>query len=200
MRPEAARRPAVRETGPARRPARPRSAPGTVAEVTQLNVAPKPREARTRASGDRGRTHAPDLAAAPQSFQDIVELAGAKRDIKLKSALERGVRLVSFRHGHIEINLADGMPPRIVSDLTQRLSEWTGSRWVVSLSQDEGEKTIFEQAKEREDALMAEARGHPVVEAALNTFPGAEIVSVREAFDPGDMADPVDDGPDEDGY
>ena len=128
----------------------------------------RPKPNRWRPS--RGRARAADLAA-PQSFQDIVELAGAKRDIKLKSALERGVRLVSFRHGHIEINLADGMPPRIVNDLTQRLKEWTGSRWIVSLSQDEGEKTIFEQAKEREAALLAEASRHPVVEAALKTFP-----------------------------
>ena len=165
------------------------------ADVTQLNVAPKPPEAEPVAQ-EVEVERAPDLAA-PQSFQDIVELAGAKRDIKLKSALERGVRLVSFRHGHIEINLADGMPPRIVNDLTQRLKEWTGSRWIVSLSQDEGEKTIFEQAKEREAALLAEASSHPVVEAALKTFPDAKIVSVKEAFDPGDMADPIGDGADE---
>ena len=165
-------------------------------EVAQLNVAPKPPETEP-VPQEVETERKPDLAA-PQSFQDIVELAGAKRDIRLKSALERGVRLVSFRHGHIEINLADGMPPRIVNDLTQRLKEWTGSRWIVSLSQDEGEKTIFEQAKEREAALLAEARSHPVVDAALKTFPGAEILSVKEAFDPGDMVDPIDGGTDED--
>lgn len=119
----------------------------------------------------------------PQSFEEVVALATAHRDIKLKSALERGVRLVGFRPGHLDISLAQGTATALVGELTRKLNEWTGSRWIVSLSQDEGDKTLFEKNKEKQDAALEEAMRDPVVDAALKLFPGAEILSVRDTFE-----------------
>ena len=119
----------------------------------------------------------------PQSFEEVVALATAHRDIRLKSALERGVRLVSFRPGHLDISLAQGTQTSLVGDLTRKLTEWTGSRWIVSLSQDEGDKTLFEKNKEKQDAALEEAMRDPVVGAALKLFPGAEVLSVRDTFE-----------------
>ena len=122
----------------------------------------------------------------PQSFEEVVRLAGARRDIRLKSALERGVRLVSFSPGRIDVSLSEGASSRLVGELSRKLGEWTGTRWIVSFSQDEGDETLFDQNRAREDAAMAEARRDPVVDAALKLFPGAEILSVRDAFEVGD--------------
>ena len=119
----------------------------------------------------------------PQSFEEVVALAAAQRDIKLKSALERGVRLVGFRPGHLDISLAQGTQASLVGDLTRKLAEWTGTRWIVSLSQDEGDKTLFEKTKEKQDAALEEAMRDPVVGAALKIFPDAEILSVRDTFE-----------------
>ena len=135
----------------------------------------------------------------PQTFEDVVALASEHRDIKLKSALERGVRLVSFRPGHLDISLAQGTQTSLVGDLTRKLSEWTGTRWIVSLSQDEGDKTLFEKNKEKQDAALEEAIRDPVVDAALKLFPGAEILSVRDTFEmelPPQTVDDEDDEPD----
>ncbi len=135
----------------------------------------------------------PQAVPMPRNFAEVVALAGEKRDIRLKTNLERSVRPVSFQPGHIEINLVEGHNPRIVNELSARLSEWTGERWVVSLSHEEGEKTIYEEAREREGSLMSQALKDPVVAEVLSTFPGAEIVDVRPPFDNADAIPQMDD-------
>jgi DNA polymerase-3 subunit gamma/tau len=125
----------------------------------------------------------PEPAPRLQAFADVVALAGDRRDIRLKTALERSVRPVRFETGHIEIALVDGANPRIINELSSRLSEWTGERWVVSLSREEGERTVLEEARDEKDALFAQARKDPVVDAVLKKFPGARIAEVHANFD-----------------
>ncbi|HEX7775534.1 MAG TPA: DNA polymerase III subunit gamma/tau, partial [Parvibaculum sp.] len=123
---------------------------------------------------------APAQAMKLARFEDVIALLGEKRDIRLKAALEAGVRLVRFETGRIEIRLLDGAPGTLASELSERLKRWTGDLWVVSLSREEGAPTLREQAQTREDALKSEARADPLVKAALAAFPGAEIVAVRD--------------------
>jgi DNA polymerase-3 subunit gamma/tau len=124
-------------------------------------------------------------AAAPaeptmalESFEDLVALAGAKRDILLKTQLETGVRLVSFQDGRLEIALA-GASPSIIAELGEKLKGWTGRRWVVTLSREGGGPTIAEKRKAEEDQLRSGIDAHPVVRALMQRFPGAKIVEVR---------------------
>ncbi len=113
------------------------------------------------------------------SFEDVAALAGRMRDPRLKRALERDVRLVRFEPGRIELSIEPGGARTVVQDLIRRLSEWTGERWMVVVSNEPGGPTL----KEREDAAArAEARDlhdDPLVRSALARFPGAEIVAVR---------------------
>ena len=45
-----------------------------------------------------------------ERFEDVVALVSAKRDIRLKRALEHDVRLVSFRHGQIDLQFGPDAP------------------------------------------------------------------------------------------
>ncbi len=125
------------------------------------------------------------VEAAPavtlDSFEAVVAYFGKQRDIRLKTFLESGVRLVSFEPGHIEISLLDETPGSIANEVATKLKSFTGQRWVVSLARAGATNapTLREQAQTREEMLKDEARKDPLVQAALNTFPGAEIVSVR---------------------
>jgi DNA polymerase III subunit gamma/tau len=113
------------------------------------------------------------------SFLDIVALATEKRDILLKSALERDVRLVRFEDGRLEIALTGTAAPTLAGDIQKKLSDWTGRRWMVTISREEGEPTIREkQAAEQADRERG-VRAHPAVQAIMARFPGAEIVAVR---------------------
>jgi DNA polymerase-3 subunit gamma/tau len=124
----------------------------------------------------------PEPAAGPalrlRRFEDVVALAGERREIVLKAALERDVRLVRFEEGRIEIALAEGASRTLANDLTRALQAWTGARWVVALSSEPGAATLHEQAEAAARERQEGAASHPLVQAVLTTFPGARIVNV----------------------
>jgi DNA polymerase-3 subunit gamma/tau len=112
-------------------------------------------------------------------FEDVVTLAQVNRDIQLKIALERDVRLVRFEQGSLEFSLAPGASPQLAQTLMRRLQEWTGIRWMVVISREEGAPTIKEQADAKAEQQMTGVRALPLVRKVLEQFPGAEIVSIR---------------------
>jgi DNA polymerase-3 subunit gamma/tau len=113
-------------------------------------------------------------------FEDVVALAAERREIGLKLALERDVRLVRFEEGRIEFNLQEGGQRTIANDLSRALQNWTGQRWVVALSAEAGEPTLRERALEAARERKEGAATHPLVQAVLAKFPGAQIVDVRD--------------------
>jgi len=110
----------------------------------------------------------------------VVAMAGEKREIVLKAALERDVRLVRFEEGSIELSLAEGGSRTIANDLSRALQQWTGQRWMVALSSEEGAPTLRDQALAAERERREGAASHPLVQAVLAKFPGAQIVNVVE--------------------
>jgi DNA polymerase-3 subunit gamma/tau len=129
---------------------------------------------------------APAEATAPRlrRFEDVVAQAGERRAIGLKDALERDVRLVRFEEGQIEFALAEGGSRTLANDLSRALHEWTGRRWVVALSSEAGAPTLRERQKAAERERKSGAAEHPLVQAVLSRFPGAEIVDVRDKAEP----------------
>jgi DNA polymerase-3 subunit gamma/tau len=93
--------------------------------------------------------------------------------------VETGLRLVSYAPGRIEFEPAESAAPELAARLSQRLKLWTGVRWGVSVVSQGGAQTIAEARAERKGDLVAQAREHPLVQAVLAAFPGAEIKDVR---------------------
>ena len=116
---------------------------------------------------------------AVASFAALVALAGEKRDLTIKSALERSVRLVRFEDSRIEIALEENAPKSLVGELSKKLADWTGKRWMVIVSSEPGEPTMYAQEQARKAELKDGVRDDPLVRAVLARFPGAEIVGVR---------------------
>ncbi len=130
---------------------------------------------------------APTASAEPRvrvrAFEDVVTLAAANRDIQLKIALEQDVRLVRFEEQSIEFSLVAGASPQVAQTLQRRLQEWTGVRWMVVVSRENGGRTLKELADERARDKMTGARAIPLVRSVLERFPGAEIVAIRSGED-----------------
>jgi DNA polymerase-3 subunit gamma/tau len=121
----------------------------------------------------------PGEGAVPRSFVEIVELAGERRDAKLKVDLEEHVSLIRFEPGRLEIRLLDGAPRGLANELSEKLGKWTGQRWVVAVSGEHGERPLGELRREREAMALSELKAHPAVRAVLEAFPEAEIKDVR---------------------
>ena len=131
------------------------------------------------ASAPRNAAAAPSVALA--RFEDVVALAGHHRDIQMKLALERDVRLVRFEQGQIEFSVMPGGSPQLAQTLARRLQEWTGSRWMVAVSNAPGAPSLKEQEDAKARLALSGVRAEPLVESVLAAFPGAEIVAVRAA-------------------
>jgi DNA polymerase-3 subunit gamma/tau len=125
---------------------------------------------------DAGAADAPKL----QSFEDVLAFLDAARDIDLKVAVERFVRLVAFAPGRILFEAAPGMPDDLPSRLARKLADWTGAPWDVSAGASGGVESFAEsRARARLEALE-ELKRHPFVAEALAAFPGATIKDWRK--------------------
>ena len=116
----------------------------------------------------------------PTRFEDLIALALQNRDLGVKLALERDVRLVRCEEGRLEIRLEPSAAKTLVNDLARKLSQWTNRRWMVIVSAQEGEPSVKSRNDARKAELKTSARSDPLVQAVLARFPGAEIVDVRK--------------------
>src|SRR5712671_333985 len=151
---------------------------------------PLPRaQMTTRASEDPLPRREEIIAAAPvvsqpalelRTLEDIVALAKDKGARLLATQLESNVHLVSLERGRIEFRPNAQSPKTLANDLAQRLRDWTGERWIVTLASDGGAPTLAEQRLAADRAKKDAVSQEPFVRAVLDAFPGAEIVAVRE--------------------
>src|SRR4029077_19999375 len=118
--------------------------------------------------------------AQPQSFLQVIELFEQNHEALLRAHLVAHVHLVRFEAGLIELRPDDAAPRDLPNKLGSFLSQWTGQRWVISVSGEPGEPTLKEQAEARAQSMKSEAARDPLVRAVLDTFPGARIEAVRE--------------------
>ena len=124
------------------------------------------------------------------SFAEVIKLVADKRDVRLKQQLEGDMHLVRCEDGRLDFRPTRTAPPTLAGDLQKKLTDWTGRRWVVTISSEEGEPTVRErlaaEQADRERGVLA----HPSVQAVLAKFPGAEIIAVRP-LDGGAEAEPA---------
>ncbi|MFZ2099398.1 MAG: DNA polymerase III subunit gamma/tau, partial [Oricola sp.] len=129
----------------------------------------------------------PQPPAVPvRSMQDLAALAEKHRDPLMRVNIRRCVRPVSIEPGKLSISLTDDAPRALPGDLSRKLQDWTGTRWIVSLSREPGGRTIEEIETERRDIAVADASRDPEIAAILAAFPGAKIIDVRLAVDAAD--------------
>ena len=114
------------------------------------------------------------------SFAELIALAAEKRDITTKMALERDVRLVRCEDGQLEIALEARAPKTLVHDLQRKLTGWTGKRWIVVVSKEQGAPTMRAQADAQQAEIERGVQNDPLVQAVLSRFPGAKIVGVTQ--------------------
>ena len=137
----------------------------------------------TGGSAMRATQPAPEGAPTAQlrTLEDIVALAARNNAPMLRVALENYVHLVHLEPGRIEFRPHARAPRTLAGDLQQKLKDWTGERWTVSIASTGGALTLAEQKAAAKTARFEAVAQQPLVRAVLDRFPGAEIVAVREA-------------------
>jgi DNA polymerase-3 subunit gamma/tau len=126
-----------------------------------------------------------DVQSAPAalkiaSFPELVALAGEKRDLLTKAALEADVRLVRIEDGRLEVTLERSAARTLINDLSRKLEQWTGRRWTVIVSNEAGQPTLRSQNEVQKNQRERAAESDPRVKEVLARFPGAKVVEVRK--------------------
>jgi DNA polymerase III subunit gamma/tau len=155
-----------------------RGAPASAPRLqTQQQIAPQPTQ--QMAPSPVPRTAPQAALPQPQSFGDVVALFHAKREAILAAHLQSDVHLVQFEVGRIDFRPGERAPSNLPNRVAACLADWTGKRWLVSVSAQTGEKTLKEQAADLAREQREEAAQHPLIQAVLKAFPGATIDEVR---------------------
>ncbi|WP_377808540.1 DNA polymerase III subunit gamma/tau [Azospirillum sp. A29] len=121
-----------------------------------------------------------ELSPMPHDFRALVQLFSDRREGALYGYMMETVQLVRMEPGTLELKLRPAAPPTLPAKVGQLLTEWTGQRWIVALSEGPAQPTLAEQDKAEKHRAWAEAEANPVVRAVLDTFSGAKIIDVRD--------------------
>jgi DNA polymerase-3 subunit gamma/tau len=118
-----------------------------------------------------------------KNFQDLINLASNAKEVELKYDLERNVKLVSFNKGKIDIGFNENLNKNFIKILTEKLLTWTGERWIISLSKNEGEKTFYEKKINQEFEKLEKEKKGEVSKKILTAFPDAKLINVEDNDD-----------------
>ena len=112
------------------------------------------------------------------SFQNLILKANQEKEIELKYDLERNVKLVSFNRGKIDISFNEKLNKNFIKNLTEKLLQWTGERWIISLSKNTEAKSIYEKNLENKKDQIEEFKKSKVSERIQTIFPDAKLINI----------------------
>ena len=169
-----------------------------VAAEPRSEVAEIPTAVQVSSQETRQDSEEAPQARALADFESVVDFVREMKEPILETNLRNNVHLVSFAPGLIELRLDDKADRKLPNRLGALLSEGTGSRWMVSVSEAEGAPTLNEQAAAADRDRRAQIERHPLVRKALDTFPGSEVREIRDlAAEVSDASDEIPGDPDE---
>ncbi|MBP2230328.1 DNA polymerase-3 subunit gamma/tau [Azospirillum agricola] len=137
-----------------------------------------------------------ELSPMPRDFRALAQLFSERREGALYGYLVETVHLVRMEPGRLELRLKPSAPSTLPAKVGQFLTEWTGQRWIVALSDNPGQPTLAEQDQADKRRAQSEAEANPVVRAVLDAFSGARIIDIRDlaAIAAAESAEVADDG------
>ncbi len=114
------------------------------------------------------------------SFEDLITLSSTKKEIQLKYDLENNVNLIKFSEGKIDISFNEKLDKNFVRNLSKKLLEWTGNRWVITLAKQEGQKTFSELKELKKKELFDQEKKSEIYKKFKNVFSDAELLEVKK--------------------
>ena len=100
--------------------------------------------------------------------------------MQLKYDLEKNVSLVKFSNGQMEFSFNENIDKNFIKNLSKKLLEWTGKRWIITLSKEKGQPTHQEVKLEKKQTQLTEAMKTNAYKKILEVFPDAKLSSLEE--------------------
>ena len=113
------------------------------------------------------------------NFEELIELCVKKKEIKLKYELESNVNLVAFAEGRIEIAFNENLDKDFIKELSNKLFEWTNTRWIITLSKKKGLISKKQEEKINKDKIFENVKKSKIYNKVLEILPDAELVEFK---------------------
>ena len=114
-----------------------------------------------------------------KNFEELIMLCNSKKELKLKYELETNVSLVSFVENRIEISFNENLDKNFVKELSLKLHDWTGKRWIITFSKEIGQLSKKHKKNLEKSNLIKVAKEEDAYKKILETFPDAELIDVK---------------------
>ena len=114
------------------------------------------------------------------SLEDLIEVCNEKKEIKLKYELENNVNLVKFENLRIEISFNEKLDKNFIKDLTFKLNEWTGSRWIITLSKAIGEISLKEKLQKIKIDEIENFKKTRLYSNLKEKFPDIKLMDIKK--------------------
>ena len=112
------------------------------------------------------------------SFKNLLDICNEKKEIKLKYELEKNVNLVNFERNRIEISFNENLDKSFVKELSSKLYEWTGERWIISFSKEMGQMSVKQQVDNDKKKLINDIKKTKLYNDFIKKFPDAYLNDV----------------------
>ena len=113
------------------------------------------------------------------TFEELIKICIEKKELHLKYELETNVNLVSFKNQSIEIAFNDNLNKNFVKDLSMKLFEWTGLRWIIAFSKEKGNLSLKEVDKINKSQILATAEKSNLLKEIEEIFPDSELIDIE---------------------
>ncbi|WP_394647719.1 DNA polymerase III subunit gamma/tau [uncultured Sphingomonas sp.] len=142
----------------------------------ELTVAAAPAAASVAAPS------APELAdRLPRDFAAVLTLLDERGKLDLLVRMRRGASVVRFDAPEIVFSGSRPLSTDTLGELAAVLREATGTPWKLAMADAPGAPTMYEAEQDVVQARHDAARAHPIVAAAFDAFPGAELIDPKPA-------------------
>ena len=114
-----------------------------------------------------------------KNFEELIKLCNEKKELKLKYELETNVSLVSFADQRIEISFNENLDKDFVKELSSKLNEWTGQRWIIAFSKEIGQLSKKHKKNLEKSKFIETEKKSDIYKKIIENFPDAELIDVK---------------------
>ncbi len=117
------------------------------------------------------------VASGNLDWSELVERVDQAGQLRVAQMMRDRVRVIDIAPERLIFEQADQFSDDPIPDIRDALFKLTGKRWQVERGEGQAQPSLREQAEEAARDAEERTRAHPLVKAALETFPDAELIN-----------------------
>jgi DNA polymerase-3 subunit gamma/tau len=155
--------------------------PGTLAKTLEQMAAKGIAAVPAAPDNGNGSDRPSTGAASLEDWQRLVDRVDQSGALRVAQTMRDWIRPIELGLGRLVYELAPGLGDDPGPELRDALLKATGERWQVVVGTGDALPTLRERAEAASAAEDQRIRSAPLVKAAFEAFPGAELVDESEA-------------------